>query len=98
MTDIPSSPITLESLSSQISQIRDDVQYLMDKRLIQQDIVPDIIKTRHMGEGNRYMYSGLEANRPTGNLFGNSTTIYFATDTKKLWIWTGTVWVSVTLA
>lgn len=69
-----------------------------NSRVLQQDLVPDVVKTRHMGEANRFIFSGLEADRPTGAQFHNSATVYFATDTNKLFIWTGTVWVSATLA
>lgn len=41
-------PPTIDSLSSQVADMKDDVQYLMDRRIIQQDIVSGVIKERHM--------------------------------------------------
>lgn len=93
MTDMTDPIMTKEMFAD----LKKDVDYLMQKRLIQQDIVPDIIKTRAMGEANRYIFSGLAAARPNGAKFGNSTRIYFATDTNVLSVWNGTAWKSVTL-
>ena len=75
-----------------ITQLKEDVEFLKEKRVLQSDVLPDSIKTRAMGEANRYVFSGLEAARPAGHKFGNSTTIYVATDTLKVYIWDGSAW------
>jgi hypothetical protein len=81
-----------------IKQLTEDVETLKERRILQSDFTPDCVKTRAMGEANRFVFSGPEAARPIGHQFGNSTTIFFATDTLKLYIWTGSVWKSATLS
>lgn len=62
----------------------------------QQNILPQAIKNRHLGEPNSYIYSGLAANRPTTGVkltsAGLGCSIYFSTDTNVLNIWNGTAW------
>jgi len=79
-------------VQKQLDEMKKEIERLKNKRIYQQDIVPDIIKTRHMGEANRYIMFGLEADRPDGFSAVVSTTMYFATDTLKLWVWDGTTY------
>lgn len=69
--------------------------------LITQDaLLPGVVKNRHMGEPNSYIFAGLDANRPTTGVsltstgFGAST--YFATDTGRIYLWNGSTWLPYT--
>lgn len=81
-----------------IEGLQEQINNLKQGRVYQQSIVPDAVKMRHMGEGNRYIWAGLEADLPDGVSVTSSVTAYFATDTNKLYIWNGTAWKSVTLS
>lgn len=82
----------------ELKKLRMDVDFLLQKRITQVDIVPAVIKTRHMGEANLWVRGGLEANLPTtGEGTSNGYAMYFCTDSKKLKIWTGSAWASTTL-
>ena len=74
------------------------------KRLIQEelqgvigqfDVLPDMVKQRHVGEGIRFIRSGTAANRPTSG--EKAGAVWFATNTDVLSVWNGTTWVSETL-
>lgn len=82
----------------QINDLKAEVERLKQKRVYQQDVVPGAIKMRAMGEANRYIMAGLEADRPDGAEVTSSVTAYFATDTNKYYIWNTTAWVSTTLS
>ncbi len=86
------------NLMEKFLELKRKVELLMQKRIYQQDIIPDAVKQRHMSEGNRYFIAGIESDRPEGNSVTSSVTCYFATDTNKLYLWNGTAWVSVTLS
>lgn len=88
---------SIDEIADELQKLREKVAFLMEKRIMQTDIVPDSIKTRAMGEGNRYVIAGLDADRPTGYTVPGSTLLYFATDTNKLWIYNGVAWKSQTL-
>jgi len=62
------------------------------KRIIgQYNVLPDSIKQRHVGEGVRYIRSGVASDRPTS---GEKTgAVWFSTDSDTLNIWNGTAWV-----
>jgi len=85
-------------IEERLKKLEKQVNFLSEKRITQVDVLPQVIKTRHMGEANRYIYFGLEADLPTGFNFNNSTLAYFAYDTDKLYLYNGTAWVSTTLA
>lgn len=88
----------MEELQKQIKKLQQQVEELQTKRIYQWDIPPQVIKNRHQGEPNSYVYSGLAADRPTsGAEVTLGVSIYFATDTNVLSIWNGTSWVSETL-
>jgi hypothetical protein len=88
----------INQIKDQLDKVLKELHALQQKRVYQADIIPDAVKSRHMGEGNRYIYAGLEANLPTeGNSVPQGISVYFCTDTNKLKIWNNTSWVSVTL-
>lgn len=83
-----------------ISDITERLSNLETARIHQSDIVNGAVKQRHMGEANRFIRSGLEANLPTEGegTNANGTACYFCTDSNKLKIWNGDSWVSTTLS
>jgi hypothetical protein len=86
-----------DDLESKVAKLEKQVTFLLEKRILQTDITPSVVKTRHMGEANRYILTGLEADLPSGESFGSSCSAYFASDTNKLWIWNGSAYKSTTL-
>lgn len=82
----------------EIEDLKKEVQALKERRIIQSMILPDVVKMRHMGEANRYIWAGLESELPPGGSVTNSVIAYFCTDSFKLKIWTGTAYKSVTLS
>jgi hypothetical protein len=89
-----------KSIANRITQLEKTVASLVAKRTQQLDVAPNAIKQRHLGESNIYIRTGLDANLPA---VGETTTtgsngIYFATDSFKLYIWTGVAWKHVTLS
>jgi hypothetical protein len=86
------------NLQKQLDELKKDIEQLKQKRVFQQDIVPGAVKMRAMGEANRFVRSGLEADLPDKPETGtDSSACYFATDTDTLYIFNGSVWVSTTL-
>ena len=63
-------------------------------RITQDQIMPGAVKQRHLGEGNRFIRSGLIANRPTTGepVMANSSAYYYATDQHDLSLWNGKSW------
>lgn len=89
----------MEDILKEIETLKKEVKVLKQKRIFQQDIVPQSVKGRHIGEGPWLVRSGLDANKPSVPPTGtDSSAIYFATDTDKLYIWNGAAWVSATLS
>jgi len=89
----------MNDLQKQIDELKKEVEALKNKRIGQLDILPDAIKMRHLGEGSRFIRSGLEADMPTvGESATDSVTVYYATDTEKLYVYNGGAWVSTTLS
>ena len=88
-----------KDIQDRFEALEDKVRFLMEKRIIQADIVPGAIKQRAMGESNLWVRGGLEADKPTtGEGTANGYAMYFATDTLKLYCWTGISWKSTTLS
>ena len=87
----------MDNTEKKLRELEERVVKLESRRILQQDIMPTVIKNRHMGEANSYFFSGVASKRPTGATFGNNTTYYFATDTNVLSVWNGTAWKSTTL-
>lgn len=89
----------IATMAEEIRKLQEKVGFLMQKRIGQVDIIPDSIKMRHIGEGVRFIRSGLEADLPaTGESALQGSAFYWCTDSFKLKIWTGTVWKSATLS
>jgi hypothetical protein len=61
--------------------------------LRQADALPDAVRQRHVGEGIRYIRSGLTADRPAKQTIDGSA--FFSTDDSILSIWNGTSWVEL---
>jgi len=85
--------------SRQIQELKDIVTQLEHSRVSQTNIEPDAVKQRHVGEGVRFIRSGLAADRPTsGEGTTSGSAMYWATDTFVLSIWTGSAWKTTTLS
>lgn len=83
-----------------IEDLKIRVKKLEDRRILQQDIVNDQVKMRHIGEGIRFVRGGVTAGKPTAGeepMQGNA--VYFDETTNKLYIWnrTTSAWKSVSL-
>ena len=76
-------------------EIRRIIQEELRGVIGQFDVLPDIVKQRHVGEGVRFVRAGLATNRPTSG--EKAGAVYLATDTDVLSAWNGTAWVSETL-
>jgi hypothetical protein len=74
---------------------KDKVEQMIKERISkvigQFNIFPDQIKSRHIGEGIRFIRSGLAASRPTSG--EKAGAVWFSTDSDTLNIWNGTAWV-----
>lgn len=70
-----------------------DTSLSLGRRIGQYDLLPRAVKQRHCEAW--LVFHGLEDDLPDGTTEVKS---YFATDTNKLYIWTGTEWVSCTLS
>lgn len=77
-----------------IKGLVDRIERLENKRIFQQDIMPDVVKMRHISEGIRFVRSGLAADLPTAETPLQGSAIYYAKDTDMLYLWDGTAWQS----
>jgi len=79
-----------------LTQIKQRLDALEMRRVHQSDIPPSTIKQRHMGQGNRFIRSGLEADLPSSGegTSDNSSPVYYATDTGIIYTWNGSMWLS----
>lgn len=81
----------LTELTKKMEKMQYDIDVLQKKRIYQQDIVPAVVKNRHLGEANTYIYNGQSAYLPTtGNSVTIGTQVFYAEDEKKLYIWNST--------
>lgn len=87
----------MENIEEILNKLNERITNLESKRILQQDVISDAIKMRHIGEGVRFIRSGLEENLPTAESPKQGSSIYWATDTATLYIWDGTDWKAVTL-
>jgi hypothetical protein len=81
-----------QSLQKQVEDLKVEVEKLKNKRIMQSDILPDVLKQRHIGEGVRFIQSGLAADLPEVNIPMQGQQIFFATDTHTLYVYDGTAW------
>lgn len=67
------------------------------KRILQQDIAPGVVKQRHIT--GSILFSGLAVNRPTNTPL-TEVVFYFSTDTNSLSVWNNVskAWKSTTLS
>lgn len=87
-----------QNLQKQIDELKKEVEALKTRRITQEMILPNVIKTRMVGEGVRFIRSGLAADRPTeGEGTASGSAMYFATDSGLLSIWDGSSWLETTL-
>lgn len=85
-------------VEARFKDIESKLSFVMQRRITQYDVVPDAIKQRAVGEGVRFIASGIEADLPTtAPATSTGTAIYFATDTGNLFCWDGAAWLSVML-
>jgi len=88
----------ITKIKDEFKRLNDRVEFLESKRLTQQDFLPDVVKMRMIGEGVRYIRSGLEADLPIAESPMQGSSVYWATDTGKLYIYDGSAWLSTTLS
>lgn len=81
-------------MEEQIKKLQKQVDYLMQRRIDQLDIVPRAIKARHLTD--KAIVFDVEANLPDDNTSG--VFAFFAVDTNKLYCHNGSAWVSITLS
>jgi len=87
-----------QDLQQQITELRREVENLKSRRITQVEILPDVVKMRHVGEGVRFIQTGLASKRPTTPAKPpNSAMLWFATDTGVLSIWniSTNAWVAI---
>lgn len=83
----------MDEVLKRLAAIEGVVDQMRHRRIYQDDIVPDAVKQRHIGEGVRFLRYGLAAARPTsGELTG---AVYFASDTTVASVWTGSAWKTI---
>jgi len=88
-----------EVIREKLKELTIKVAELTASRVKQQNIMPDSVKQRHVGESVRFIRSGLEADLPTeGEEPAQGSAFYFCTDSGKLKIWDGSSWLSTTLS
>jgi hypothetical protein len=89
----------MDNIENRLKKLEQEIEDLKHRRIKQEMILPDAVKQRHIGEGVRFIRSGLYANRPTsGESTASGSALYFATDNGKLSIWDSTQWLEVTLS
>lgn len=70
--------------------IREEVRNVM----VQENILPDIIKSRHVGEGVRFLRAGTSSNKPTTP--EKDGAVYYDTTNNKLFIGDSGSWLEET--
>lgn len=96
--DIQQLQSKIDELTEQMDDLKKELERVSQKRIFQQDIVPDVIKMRHMGEGNRFVRAGSATNKPTvGEDATDSLAMYYDVTNHKLWVY-DSGWKSVTLS
>jgi len=92
-----------KEVRDRLEKLEEKLDYLMNKRMAQVDILPDAIKMRHISEGIRFVRGGATAQKPTvgeGTMQGYA--MFYDTTAKKLYIWNSDLatpaWESVTLS
>ena len=80
--------MTKEELEKIIKDLTDRLDKLERRRIIQSDLLPDVVKMRHVGESVRYIRGGTEDKKPTiGEEPMQGIAIYYDIDNKILYCW-----------
>lgn len=80
-----------DDLKKRIEKLESEVEKLKTRRISQADVIPDSIKERHVGEGVRFIRTGVTADLPTaGEEPMQGAAIFYDQTTKKLYIWNRT--------
>jgi len=88
----------LLQLEAEITELKKQIYELANRRLQQSMYLPDSVKSRHIGEGVRFIRSGASTELPTeGEPTSYGSPIFYEIDTKKIKIWDGTTWRYFTL-
>jgi hypothetical protein len=77
-----------DKLNLRIRELEERLAKLETRRILQQDIINDVVKMRHIGEGVRYIRGGVTADKPTAGekpMQGNA--VYYDETAKVLYIW-----------
>lgn len=83
----------IEGLKKDIDELKKRIRLVDEKRVFQQDLVPDAVKMRAMGEANRFVRAGTATNKPTvGEDATDSTAMYYDVTNHKLWVYDSGVW------
>ena len=91
----------LQQLKKELDKIKEEIKILRERRIHQTMILPDAIKMRAIGEGVRFVRTGVAADLPTaGEEPLQGAAVYFDETNNKWYIWNRTsgAWVSTTLS
>mgnify|MGYP006921408599 CR=1 FL=1 len=89
----------IQELERNLDKLKEEVALLKQSRVSQTGVIPGAIKSRHIGEGPRFIRSGLATDLPTeGENATDSSALYYATDTNVLYLWDGSAWKSITVS
>ncbi len=82
-----------QALQKRLEELEKKVKLIDEKRIFQQDVVPDAIKMRAMGEANRFVRFGVASDKPTvGETSTDSTAMYYDSTAHKLWVYDNGTW------
>ena len=84
----------LQEGSIEVKNLIRDIIEKDHKYIFQDEIFTDVVKSRHVGEGVRYLRSGDVADRPEEGEKEGAT--YYAIDENKLYNWDGDAWQTAT--
>lgn len=91
----------ISGIMEKMEKMQKKIDQLETKRINQMDILPDVVKTRHIGEGVRFIRDGETADKPVrGEEPLQGAASFFDRTANKLWLWnrdSGT-WKYVTLS
>jgi hypothetical protein len=87
-------------LEKEIEKLKQEVEKLKTRRVGQSEVLNSAIKMRHIGEGIKFIQSGLVADLPAVNIPMQGTQIFYAYDSKKFYAYNkvNSEWDEVQLA
>ena len=78
----------MDDKDKRIKDLEDKVKLLEQKRVYRQDIAPDAVLQRHVGEGVRFIRDGTTDDLPAeGEEPSQGAAIYFDYETNELYVW-----------